>query len=246
MKKNQLIDALDDLLSARDAQTRWAAAEDVADRMGVTSILVAEVDYKTQNASWISTNMPTVWMEEYLHEDYLSEDPLVLGLSKQPGRILLHCGTALRDDMSSTKAWSMNHGLKTVGYETLMCSRFGGFSGFGTSVTLAYADETPEQIQQDLASRDLLSALLTTTISPDFTPKDKIYHPRARSPLSDRQREVLSLLAEGMMTSRIAEKLGISETAVTQHFAKARKVLGANTREHALAIAMSRGLISLY
>ncbi|MVO15278.1 helix-turn-helix transcriptional regulator [Parasedimentitalea huanghaiensis] len=245
MKKNELIDSLNALLSADQNNSRWLAAERIADQMGVKSILVAEVEASLKEVAWISTNMPVSWMEEYLGEDYLSHDPLVEGLSRGPGRILLHCGQARQSEMENRKVWAINHGLKSVGYETLHCSRFGESGGFGRFVSLAFEHERPDQIQSDMASKDLLAALLASTLSPEVIPHDLTYHTKQHPPLSIRQREVLSLLAEGMMTSRIAETLGISETAVSQHFAKARKSLGANTREHALALAMSRGLISL-
>ncbi len=189
--------------------------------------------------------MPDYWMEEYLSEDYVTDDPLVEGLAYRPGRMLLHCGLEKREEAASQKAWAMSHGLKGVGYQTLHCSRFGVGSGLGKYVTLAFEDASPEQVQRDIQSKDLLAALLSSTISAEQAPTDKTYGAVHRSILSTRQREVLSLLAEGMMSARIAETLGISEAAVAQHFAKARKALGANTREHALALAMSRGLISL-
>jgi len=245
LKKNELIDNLSTLLSADQNHSRWLAAEKIADQMGVKSILVAEVDASKKEATWISTNMPEKWMEEYLGENYLSDDPLVEGLSRGPGRMLLHCGHARQSELASRKAWAMSHGLKSVGYETLHCSRFGEIGGFGRFVTLAFENERPEQLQSDMASKDLLAAVLASTLSSELIPLGKIYSSEPCSPLSTRQREVLCLLADGMMTSRIAETLGISEATVSLHFAKARKVLGANTREHALALAMSRGLISL-
>jgi len=47
--------------------------------------------------------------------------------------------------------------------------------------------------------------------------------------LSTREREVVSLLAEGLSTARIAEKLGLAEVTVHKHFRGARDKMGALT-----------------
>lgn len=68
---------------------------------------------------------------------------------------------------------------------------------------------------------------------------------RARgSGLSDRQREVLSLLAEGLSTAEVGGRLGISAATVRTHLAVAMSVLGARTRTHAVALSLRRGLIA--
>ncbi|WP_372886409.1 hypothetical protein [Shimia sp.] len=42
----------------------------------------------------------------------------------------------------------------------------------------------------------------------------------------------------------MAEKLGVTEATVTFHMARAREALGAQTREHALALALKYQLIA--
>ena len=61
--------------------------------------------------------------------------------------------------------------------------------------------------------------------------------------LSPRQREVLTLVAEGLSSAQIAEALGISIETTRTHIKNIRKQLGAPTAAHAVAIAMERGLI---
>lgn len=245
MKKNQLIDSLDKLLAQGSGQDRWMAAEDIAEQLGVKSILVAEAHSSMKEISWLSTNMPGHWMEEYIAEEYVKDDPFVEGLAGGPGSMLFHCGQVRRDEAKTRKAWTLSHQLKNTGFGTLYCTRFGKDGDFGKFVTLGFEETATDKPQLDMTGKDLLAALLSTTISSESAPKAKQYRTLQKDILSTRQREVLSLLAEGMMTARIAETLGISEVAVSQHFAKARKALGANTREHALALAMSLGLISL-
>jgi DNA-binding CsgD family transcriptional regulator len=61
-----------------------------------------------------------------------------------------------------------------------------------------------------------------------------------RGPLSNREREVLELLAEGLSGAEIAEKLFLSPETVRTHIRNAMAKLGASTRSHAVALALTR------
>jgi DNA-binding CsgD family transcriptional regulator len=62
--------------------------------------------------------------------------------------------------------------------------------------------------------------------------------------LSPREREVLVWLASGLRTAEIAHRMGIETVTVGYHLQRARRKLGARTREQALAIALRDGHIS--
>jgi DNA-binding CsgD family transcriptional regulator len=61
--------------------------------------------------------------------------------------------------------------------------------------------------------------------------------------LTGREREVLTLLAQGLYLEEIAQRLGIGSETVRTHVRKASERLGAANRTHAVAIAIRRGLI---
>lgn len=63
--------------------------------------------------------------------------------------------------------------------------------------------------------------------------------------LSPRELQCLSLLANGLSNDGIAKEVGIRPPTVAMHLANARAKLKAVTREHAVAIAVSKGLIKL-
>ena len=63
--------------------------------------------------------------------------------------------------------------------------------------------------------------------------------------LSEREREVLALLAEGLANKQIAPRLGISEHTVKAHVAAIFAKLGAGTRAEAVVTAARRGLLML-
>jgi DNA-binding CsgD family transcriptional regulator len=65
--------------------------------------------------------------------------------------------------------------------------------------------------------------------------------PRPR--LSPRERECLTWLVAGLRSDRIAERLGLSRVTVDLHLTRARRRLGARTREQAVARALILGLL---
>jgi DNA-binding NarL/FixJ family response regulator len=62
--------------------------------------------------------------------------------------------------------------------------------------------------------------------------------------LTGREREILSLLAEGLTGEQIAEALVLSPQTVRTHIRNAMTRLGAKTRVHALALALQSGELS--
>lgn len=62
--------------------------------------------------------------------------------------------------------------------------------------------------------------------------------------LSDREHEVLLLLADGLGASQIARKLYMSESTAKSHIARIYQKLGASNRAQALVTAMRTGLLS--
>ena len=64
-------------------------------------------------------------------------------------------------------------------------------------------------------------------------------------PLTDREIEVLELLAEGLSNKGIAARLGISDQTVKFHVASISGKLGTHTRTETVRRAVRRGLISL-
>jgi DNA-binding NarL/FixJ family response regulator len=62
--------------------------------------------------------------------------------------------------------------------------------------------------------------------------------------LTDREHEVLVLLADGLGAAAIGEKLYLSESTAKSHIARIYQKLGANNRAQALVTAMRIGLLS--
>ncbi len=63
--------------------------------------------------------------------------------------------------------------------------------------------------------------------------------------LSPREREVLTLMAEGLTAEGVAARLAVGVETVRTHVRNAIRKLGARNRVHAIALALERGEISL-
>jgi len=66
-----------------------------------------------------------------------------------------------------------------------------------------------------------------------------------RPVLTDREREVLTIAAEGVSAKTIADRLGLSERTVTTHFTNIYKKLGAKSRVEAITAAARSGLVNV-
>jgi DNA-binding NarL/FixJ family response regulator len=64
-------------------------------------------------------------------------------------------------------------------------------------------------------------------------------------PLTERERQVLAMLADGISNRRIAERLAISENTVKAHVAAIFAKLGATTRTEAVTLGVRFGLVML-
>jgi DNA-binding NarL/FixJ family response regulator len=62
--------------------------------------------------------------------------------------------------------------------------------------------------------------------------------------LSKREREIMDLLAQGLTGEQVAERLFLSPETIKTHIRNAMNKLEANTRVHAIAIALREGFIS--
>jgi DNA-binding CsgD family transcriptional regulator len=112
-------------------------------------------------------------------------------------------------------------------------------------------DVSPTQLRQALEMIDAGFAvtpadwLRPTPTAPIAVPRVDDDDDLQDSTLTDREQDVLDLLAEGLSNQRIAERLGISPHTVKFHIASIYDKLDARTRTQAVRHALDRGLLHL-
>ncbi len=95
---------------------------------------------------------------------------------------------------------------------------------------------------------DLLRAIRTVNegdafVDPSLSPTLLMADGMADAPLSEREREILQLLAEGLHTEEVARRIGLSPETVKSDTRRAITKLEADGRVHAVAIALRQALI---
>ncbi|NWJ40799.1 MAG: response regulator transcription factor [Geothrix sp.] len=106
-------------------------------------------------------------------------------------------------------------------------------------------EELFQAIESVLAGEKYLSPAIATTVVAHFLGDRKLRPVHAATgDLSDREREVLKLVAEGHRSKAIAEFLGISPKTVEKHRASLMKKLDLHTIQALTALAIKKGLVA--
>ena len=122
-------------------------------------------------------------------------------------------------------------------------------TSFGTSVDVARAVRSGASgaLVKDSDDDELLSAIRAVASGGTaFSPEIKALLNEPLPPeLTDRQKEVLKGIVNGLASDAIASRLGISTDAVNQHINAVRAKLGAANRTEAVAIALRKQLLKI-
>jgi DNA-binding CsgD family transcriptional regulator len=78
----------------------------------------------------------------------------------------------------------------------------------------------------------------------DVTWAPRVLNETVRLHLTEREREVMTLVASGLQSGEIAERLFLSPATIKSHVQNAMGKLGAHTRAHAVAVALVAGQIA--
>ena len=100
-------------------------------------------------------------------------------------------------------------------------------------------DEVTAAVRAAAAGESVISPEMLARLLPRFGRGN----PQAADELTEREREVLALVAEGLSNAAIAERLVVSVHTVRNHIASLSAKLGAHSKLEALSIAVRRGLL---
>lgn len=91
----------------------------------------------------------------------------------------------------------------------------------------------------------VMDTALASSLVPAPVKVDRSSPAKGRGELTERERQVVQLLAEGLSNKLIADRLGISDHTAKFHVNGVMMKLGSSTRTEAVVEAMRRGLIRL-
>jgi len=159
---------------------------------------------------------------------------------EQPEVVIMDVRLPGIDGISALKRISQNApGVKTV-----------IFSAYGDKRLLSDAISAGARgyVMKGSPPEDLLRAVRAVTagkpfVDPSLSPALLMTDGMADAPLSEREREILQLLAEGFHTEEVARRIGLSAETVKSDTKRAIQKLEADTRVHAVAIALRQAII---
>jgi DNA-binding NarL/FixJ family response regulator len=124
------------------------------------------------------------------------------------------------------------------------------FSAYGDRRLLsdAIAAGARGYVMKGSPPEDLLRAVRTVVagkafVDPALSPVLIMTDGMLEAPLTEREREILQLLAEGLHTEEVAGRMGLSAETVKGDTKRAIQKLEADTRVHAVAIALRQAII---
>ncbi len=178
------------------------------------------------------------WVQHYLTEGYLRIDPVIQGCFQR-----FHPVDWKRLDWSSKAARAfrveaIRFGVGNQGFSVPVRGPVGQFALFTVSHN---CDDTTWFAFTERYARDLiLIAHYFNRKALEFEPGRL---PEPSQPLSPREIDAMTMLAMGYSRAQVAEALSISEHTLRVYIESARFKLGGMNTTHAVARAVSRGLI---
>ena len=101
------------------------------------------------------------------------------------------------------------------------------------------------ELRAALDAIDAGLVVLDAGVREALAPARALSRPAVAEPLTERERQVLAMLAGGLSNRRIGERLAISENTVKAHVAAILAKLGATTRTEAVTLGVRLGLVML-
>ncbi len=184
------------------------------------------------------TTYSDAWDERYRDRNYHRIDPVILGCFQRFHAVdwkqLNWSGKAVKAFLQDAQ----EHGVGNQGYSIPLRGPGGQFALFTVNNS---CDDIAWQAFVETYGRDLI-------LVAHFLNRKALEFAKERQPdnmrgLSPREIDAMTLLALGYSRAQVAHSLSISEHTLRAYIESARSKLGAQNTTHAIATALSRGLI---
>ncbi|MEH6523144.1 helix-turn-helix transcriptional regulator [Sulfitobacter sp.] len=235
-KKTKLENILSDLEQAASLEGMQSVSEALKEHYEVDHLVYHWVD--SSGDQYGCGTYSEEWQQKYLTENYLRIDPVIQGCYQR-----FHPVDWKRLDWSSKAAReflkvSAEYGVGNQGFSIPIRGPNGQFALF--TINHSCADEEWAKFTHENRRDLILIAHYFNEKALDFEP---VRLPEQQQSLSPREVDAMTLLAIGYSRAQVANSLAISEHTLRVYIESARFKLGALNTTHAVARAMSRGLI---
>ncbi len=170
-----------------------------------------------------------------------ADDALAIAASHAPDVLILDLELGGRSGLDAIR------GVKAASPATRIVV-FSAYAG-EERVATAFERGADSYVLKGTSSDELVAVVRAVASGGTMIPADiaaqlarAVRQPR-RDRLTDREREILALLSEGLSNRAAGERLGIAERTVKFHVGEILARLGASNRAQAVAIAKARGIV---
>jgi DNA-binding NarL/FixJ family response regulator len=189
---------------------------------------------------------------EVVGESGDGEEAVRMAIELAPDVVLMDIRMPKLDGLAATRRIASDERL--AGSRVVILTTFGldeyvfeairsGASGFLVKDT--EPDELIQAVRVVAGGDALLSPTVTRSLIEEFAARTKEPRPSADlERLTDREREVMSLAAEGLSNDEIAQRLFVSPATAKTHVSRAMVKLGARDRAQLVVMAYESGLVS--
>ena len=181
---------------------------------------------------------PDAWVKRYVEKDYLRIDPVIQGCYQRfhpvDWKRLDWTGKAVR----AFREDSLAHGVGNQGYSVPIRGPNGQFALFTVS---HHCSDSAWELFSGKHQRELI--LIAHLFNHKALQLEPGRTPQPTQTLSPREVDAMTFLAMGYSRAQVADTLSISEHTLRVYIESARFKLGAVNTTHAVARALSRGLI---
>jgi len=234
--KVDLNQILEDLEGNNTLEELSRTAIRLRDRLGIDHIIYHWVD--SAGDHYGCTTYSQAWEAQYRERNYHRIDPVILGCFQRfhpvNWKTLDWSGKAAKAFLKD----ALDHGVGNQGYSIPLRGPNGQFALF--TVNHRCDDEAWESFIADYGRDLILVAHFFNSKALDF---ETDRQPDSPATLSPREVDAMTLLALGYSRAQVAHSLSISEHTLRVYIESARFKLGALNTTHAIATALSRGLI---
>ncbi|WP_420667436.1 helix-turn-helix domain-containing protein [Cribrihabitans neustonicus] len=247
------MDLLDQFAAAGGDADRWRIANAAMAGLGASALNVAEVGIGSPELFWWKSSMSEQVVDRYVERRFQEADYFVTQAGQPDYTPAMRTAELLRNDAVNPRLVEMNRTLHDAGFTFGYVQQFSGSAPGRCKLVTFCSGEDPRTFQPVHLHRIRAVAMAVAAFvgapggdDPAAVPLGGIgATPQAGEDvrLTGRERQVLALLAEGCLNAGIAHRLDIAEVTVRKTLLSARRKLGAQTREQALARAIRLGLL---
>lgn len=187
------------------------------------------------------SSLPPKWQDHHAAQRYWAVDAAIWHCRRSVA--VLPTGLAFAEAAGDT-AWArMCREAEDAGLGDGLVVPLRGASGAGWGGFSLVTPERGARFAAWRAAKGRQAVLMAQVTAHRLLVLAEAEPPEPRIRLSPRERECLLWLIAGLRSDRIAEKLGLARVTVDLHLGRARRRLGAKTREQAVARALMLGLL---